>query len=404
MIWKRPAADDAAPISGLAPTKCTVVSAGLAPADVVDLYRSLLGRPPSADEVASQRAATDDWRALLRSIATSAEYKAAWSGGGNRARAASPALVNVWHPDLSRFGHRPGTWSRDGDAVMGKEGWLFLGRGSNSVLDQYQSDFALPAGWADRWADVVAVRREEAEGLGASLALLIVPDKVSVLRDYLPEEIVLASRPPAAALSDDLGLGVIYPVAQLSSVPGGAYLRTDTHLSLVGNAALAGVVLAALSGPDQAVVGAGLGTTQYVSFGDLGSRFEPPVFEVVTTFGSFGSAVVIADNRAEVEAAGRHVGTRRVLRNATAPDPRTVVVFGDSYAFPAPHYQGTAWFLAQYFREVHFVWSPFGWDKYYVEESGAEVVLCETAERFVPRPPAVRLAVADLVRTALAFS
>jgi hypothetical protein len=56
---------------------------------------------------------------------------------------------------------------------------------------------------------------------------------------------------------------------------------------------------------------------------------------VVTTFGSFGGAVVIADNHAE---------------------------------------------------------------------SGAEVVVCETAERFVPRPPAVRLAVADLVRTALAFS
>ena len=202
----------------------------------------------------------------------------------------------------------------------------------------------------------------------------------------------------------DLGLGVISPVTQLSSVPGGAYLRTDTHLSLAGNAALAGVVLAALSGPDQPVVGAGLGTTQYVSFGDLGSRFEPPVLEVVTTFGSFGSAVVIVDNRAEVEAAGRHVGTRRVLRNATAPDPRTVVVFGDSYAFPAPHYQGTAWFLVQHFREVHFVWSAFGWDKGYVEESGAEVVVCETAERFVPRPPAVRLSVADLVRTALAFS
>jgi len=160
-----------------------------------------------------------------------------------------------------------------------------------------------------------------------------------VLSGYLPDEIVLASRPPAAALSDDLG-----------------------------------------------------------------SRFEPPVLEVVTTFNSFGSAVVIADNRAEVEAAGRHVGTRRVLRNAAAPDPRTAVVFGDSYAFPALHDQGTSWFLAQYFREVHFVWSPFGWDKDYVAESGAEVVVCETAERFVPRPPAVRLAVADLVRSALAFS
>ena len=404
MIWKRRVADDAAPTSGVAPTEGTAVPAGLAPEDVAGLYRSLLGRSPSTDEVASQRAATDDWRALLASIAASDEYKAAWSAGRQRGGAADQALVNVWHPDLSRFGHPAGTWSRDGQAVMGKEGWIFLARGSNSVLDQYQSDFSLPAGWADRWADAVAVRRDEAKGLGASLVLLVVPDKVSVLSEYLPDEIVLASRPPAAALSDDLGLGVISPIAQLSRVPGGAYLRADTHLSLAGNAALAGVVLAALSGPDQPPVGAGMSTTQYVSCGDLGSRFEPPVLEVVTTFNSLGGAVVIADNHAEVEAAGRHLGTRRVLRNAAAPDPRTVVVFGDSYAFPAAHYQGTSWFLAQYFREVHFVWSPFGWDKRYVEESGAEVVVCETAERFVPRPPAVRLAVADLVRTALAFS
>jgi len=403
MIWKRRGAVDAAPTPGLVPTRAAEGASGLASADVVCLYRTLLGRLPSADEVASQRAATDDWRALLVAITSSAEYKAAWSAGGNRASTADQALVNVWHPDLSRFGHRPGTWSRDAEAVMGKEGWIFLARGSNSVLDQYQSDFALPTGWADRWADVVRVRREEATGSGAALALLVVPDKLSVLSAHLPDEIALASRPPAAALSDDLGLGVIYPVAQLARVPGGAYLRADTHLSLAGNSALAGVVLAALSGPDQPVVGSDVRTVQYARLGDLGSRFDPPVLEVVATYGSLGGAVVVADNHDDVEAAGRHVGTRRVLRNATAPDSRTAVVFGDSYSFPEPRYQGIAWFLAQYFREVHFVWSPFGWDKDYVEASGAEVVLCETAERFVPRPPALRLTVADLVRSAVAF-
>ena len=407
MVWKRRGADGAAPTPDLAPAQGADVAMGLVSADVAWLYRTLLGRSPSADEVASQRAATDDWRALLASIAASAEYKAAWSAGGNRANAAGQALVNVWHPDLSRFGHSPGTWSRDAEAVMGKEGWVFLGRGSNSVLDQYQSDFSLPAGWADRWTDVVQVRREEAEGLGASLALLVVPDKLSVLTGYVPDEIALGSRPPAAALAEDLGLGVLYPVAELARVPGGSYLRADTHLSMAGNAALAGAVLAALSAPDQLALGADAGTTplvSFVSFGDLGSRFDPPVVEVVTTFNSLGGAVIIVDNHAEVEAAGRHLGTRRVMRNAAAPDPRTVVVFGDSYSFPASHYQGTAWYLAQYFREVHFVWSPFGWDKGYVEESGAGVVVCETAERFVPRPPALRVDVAELVKSAVAAS
>lgn len=68
-----------------------------------------------------------------------------------------------------------------------------------------------------------------------------------------------------------------------------------------------------------------------------------------------------------------------------------MVLFGDSYAFSAPHYQGLAWFLAQAFAEVHFVWIPFGWDPEYVRRVGAEVVVCEGAERFAARPPELRV-------------
>ena len=76
-----------------------------------------------------------------------------------------------------------------------------------------------------------------------------------------------------------------------------------------------------------------------------------------------------------------------MFRNEQAPDARVAVVFGDSFGFSAAYYQGLSWFLAQVFREVHFVWVPFGWDSDYVRQVGAEAVLVQGAERFVARVP-----------------
>ena len=60
------------------------------------------------------------------------------------------------------------------------------------------------------------------------------------------------------------------------------------------------------------------------------------------------------------------------------------VVFGDSFGFAATHYQGIAWFMAQVFREVHFIWIPFGWDAEYVRRVGAEAVLVQGASASSP--------------------
>ena len=57
--------------------------------------------------------------------------------------------------------------------------------------------------------------------------------------------------------------------------------------------------------------------------------------------------------------------------------------------------------MAQIFREVHFVWVPFGWDPDYVREVGAEVVLVQGAERFVARVPHPRSEVAALAEETL---
>ena len=58
--------------------------------------------------------------------------------------------------------------------------------------------------------------------------------------------------------------------------------------------------------------------------------------------------------------------------------------------------------VGQQFRSVHSVWAPFGWDPEYAARVGAEVVVCEMAERFVPRPPEERVDVASLMAEATA--
>lgn len=363
-------------------------------ADVQLLYRSLLGREPEPAEVSAQLAATRDWWVLLSTITASDEFR---NGRPTAAVPRKDVPVNVWHPDLARWGHPPGTWSADREAVMGQDGVVFLARGTNSIASQYSSSHELPEGWAATWAQVVAARRDGAAELGAVLSAVIVPDKISVLRSALPEEIVLEREPPARTLADVHGIG--YPVADLAAAPGGGYLRGDTHLSFDGNAALGAWVLRDLGvDAETAWASTRLDTElhEYLSSGDLGSRFEPPIVEVIRTYNSWGRAEVVEDNRDVVAAAGRHVGTRRVLRNGGAADDRVVVLFGDSYAFPQIHYHGLGWQLAQHFREVHFVWVPFGWDPDYVAEVRAEVVVCESAERFVPRPPEVRIRVPEL--------
>lgn len=358
------------------------------------MYERLLGRTPSEPEVSGQVTATQDWRVLLGAMIDSSEYRAAHSSPGNEPSRASATRINAWHPDSAGFTQPPGTWSHDDKAVMGDEGWIYLARGSNSVADQYRPGFELADGWGEEWADVVKTRRNEAAAVGATLLLLIVPDKLSAIRDHVPHALGLSADGPAARLADDLG--IMYPVDELSRVEGGAFLRTDTHLSLAGNEALAGLLLDQLR-PGTATDLDGLSVHRHCGSGDLGITFDPPVVEVISTYNSFGRAVVVEDNRERVQAAGRHVGTRRVLHNADAPDRRRVVIFGDSYAFPAAQYQSIAWYFAQHFLEVHFIWAPFGWDADYVRDVDADVVLCEMAERFVPRAPAERIDVATLV-------
>ncbi|HEX5225914.1 MAG TPA: hypothetical protein VFW29_12370, partial [Solirubrobacteraceae bacterium] len=143
-------------------------------------------------------------------------------------------------------------------------------------------------------------------------------------------------------------------------------------------------------------------TVEHIGSGDLGSHFDPPVVEAIPVQTRPSRARVVSDNWGEITALGGHIGTVRVFRQEGAPDPRTLVLFGDSYGFGDDVARGLSWQLAQVFAEVHFVWAPFGWDPSYLDSVHADLVICQAAERFVGRVPRAAIDVRSLTRETIA--
>ena len=355
---------------------------------VSSVYRQVLGRTPSEREIDDRLATLDSLDDLLRVALDSDEY-----AGNLRTAAAenssAAAAVNIFHPDLAEFGLPPGTRSDDEIAIVGHDGWLFLCGGSNANLGQYVGAVEMEPTFLAQWQAVVSGRAAESAALEIDTALLVVPDKLAVYEENYPEKLSKVGPRPVERLLDLPELRIIYPLRELREAATSGeevYLRTDTHLTFRGNELLFSSVLTAL-GIDEAPDFSELPLRSYPIAGDLGVKFDPRIVSIVSEPNSLHNATIVEDNRDQIEAVHGHIGTRRVFRNERSPDPRVAVLFGDSFGFSAAYYQGLSWFMAQVFREVHFVWVPFGWDGDYVRRVGATAVLVQGAERFVARVP-----------------
>jgi hypothetical protein len=195
---------------------------------------------------------------------------------------------------------------------------------------------------------------------------------------------------------------LLYPLEAMQAAGDvdGTFLRTDSHMTLAGNKVIQRELMKGLGVPcvpDNAFSP----TIKYPISGDLGCRFDPNIVELKEVTGHLGAATEIESNAEPFLRKNRHLGRRHVFRNAAAIDPRTVVLFGDSFASAHDHYQGIAWSLAQIFSETHLVWIPFAWDPDYVRRVGAELVVFAAAERFLVVVPEIRVDATEVARRAL---
>lgn len=363
--------------------------------DVEVVFREFLGRLATPGEIATWLAA-GTLRALLDGVTGSEEYGRRLHARTVSEQAQAP-FVNCWVEGAEGFTRPSGEVSPDGVAIVGERGHLFIYGGSNDNVVSHRGEVEMAPGWMDSWRALVADRLEHARSAGRALVCTVVPEKLAVYGDLFPQDLTPRGSRPVLSLLEQAGLPLVYPhdLLREARADGETYLRTDSHLTLRGNRILAGEVLAGLGVPLALLVDISY-ARPYLAAGDLGSHFLPPVIEVMRPIGTASRATVFSDNRAQVAAVKGHIGTIRAFRNDDAPDDRTAVVFGDSYGFGDDAYQGLSWFLAQVFREVHFLWVPFGWDSGYLDSVDAGVIICQTAERFIGRVPNAQVDVRSL--------
>ncbi|GJD51364.1 hypothetical protein OPKNFCMD_4118 [Methylobacterium crusticola] len=280
---------------------------------------------------------------------------------------------------------------------VGKDGWLFLTGGSNSVTDQYVR--VKEIGFLMRkWRGLILARSRRCRAAGARYIHLVVPEKLSVY-DHKLDGLALDARcSPARRLGALLRWSWTGRRAWIDLV--GAmrarrderdlFHRTDTHWNIHGCLlAYRAICRACGAAPRTDFLDRPL--TEFRAVLDIGAKLDEPPTEAVQLYDLLRDAarVRVGPLLAACEASGRlgelHVGAHAVFANAASgADPRTVVLFGDSCANFTP-YLLTA-MLAETFREVHFIWSS-SLDWGYIERVRPALVVFEVVERFLPRVP-----------------
>lgn len=285
--------------------------------------------------------------------------------------------------------------SRRRDAVHeGRDGWLFLTGGSNSVMDRYRG--GLRHWWNLRaWARLIEARAARAARLGIRCVHMIVPEKLSVY-DHMTRDLPYdAGRASTRRLARRLAgqaayLDLLGPFRAARDGPEPLYLRTDTHWSAAGCLLAYREVMRAVAAIPPADIGARPVVID-ARVMDLGDKLPGRPVERIVRPQIQRDAVRAGTGRllAAYEAAGRasdlHVGAHAVYSNDNpAADPRRIVLFGDSYAHFAPIL--LTGLLAESFAEVHFVWSS-SLDWGYIARVRPDILLFELAERFLARLP-----------------
>jgi hypothetical protein len=381
-----------------------VVGGGLRREDIEAVFREFLGRIATPGDVAVSMQ-SGSLRAFLNDVLASEEYAARIAGRKKSEETrARGSFLNCWIEGWERFARPSGDVSPDGVVIVGESGHLFIYGGTNDNVATHRGEIEMTAEWLEEWRTLATERLGHAQRTGRRLVSVIVPEKLAVYADRYPQDLTASGPRPVLRLLDEGTLPLVYPVEGLRDArnDGDTYMLTDSHLTPRGNLILAAATVSELGVSPALLPGVEDSAASYLAAGDLGLHFDPPLLEVIRPMAGASRAAVVSDNWAEVSRVGGHIGTMRVFRREDAPDERTVVVFGDSYGFGDSAYQGLSWWLAQIFREVHFVWVPFGWDPEYLDSVNAELVVCQTAERFMGRVPRLRVDVMSLAQETIA--
>jgi hypothetical protein len=270
-------------------------------------------------------------------------------------------------------------------AVAGADGHLFIGDGANRWERQYRGELTVADSWLTGWTAILNRRQVEAAARGVELLNVVLPEKQVVhpeLRwpagdvsgEGRPLKLLLPRLEPEARLL--YGADALVNARRDSAA---VWFRRNSHWNATGCCAVTAAAARALDAQAD-VTSIRYAYRRRPVQHDLAAHFfEPAPFE---TAGLLDAPVDTFFNNRLFETTGRNTGSSYGLRNPAAPDPRRLILFGDSYAYDV----GFSFALAEIFAEVVFVWSKsVEWAL--VEQHGAQVVVWESAERFLATLP-----------------
>jgi hypothetical protein len=297
--------------------------------------------------------------------------------------------------DLSPVLFPIGLTSAEGDAILGREGYLFLIGGSNDLLplysppetDEQREEIAQVARC---WATIFERRKTLSDRLGINYVQCIVPEKLTILRDLLdgpPRRTPLLTELEKQLKGLKFFSDVSKPFLQATDRKQ-FWPRNDTHLSPFGACSVMRLLFDAL-GLEHSVLSKERFERADLYKGDLSRRvfgiglLEPQMGPIE------GNLLIPGDAPELIEAIdppGRgHIGTRRVWRRKSAPFDLRVVAFANSFFDTGDNPSRLSWWAARLFREFHFIWGP-NFDPTYLETIRPDVVIGQTIERFLLRP------------------
>lgn len=296
---------------------------------------------------------------------------------------------------------------------IGRDGWLFLVGGTNDVIGQYTSG-GLSNSHLEYWRELHEQRQARCTNLGAIYINMVVPEKIAIYDDKLFDLKIDVGASPSAqiaqVLSDSPAHGCHIDLLTLfrrERDKTQLYLRTDSHWSFAGcHLAYKAICRKAGVTPHPPLADHGSRRKEIFS-GDLGVKLHPPHAETAERWLYPRASEMVYANPLvrHFEAAGAihssGSASHTVYRTRDpAADPRTLAVFGDSYTSHVytEDVGRLIGFLAETFREVHFVWANTI-DYGYVTRVRPDIVLTEIAERFMIELPLTEFDLAEYERS-----
>ena len=274
-----------------------------------------------------------------------------------------------------------GLISDDTVAVVGVDGWQFIGNGSNQWEMQFLGLIKLTEKDLATWQHTFENRKRAAESIGAIFKHFVIPEKQSVypcLRWPENNSFYLNER-PIVQLREVIDDGLIYPLEDLQAESWSAELFHRGNSHWCASAAWIGFCKLMKSvWPEKFFDFSVVPLARNYLRHDLLVKFTSNVcYEQVVCIPR--RSKVIYNNNLLTNTGG-HVGNHYILFNEKAPFPETIVIYGDSYSYDV----GFSDLMSAFFLRVHFIWGT-SIDFEYCKKMDANLIVVENSERFMMR-------------------